>query len=50
MMERNVDLPFFLSYEAPFFFFKLFVGDFKSRGEAEMYVVQSKKTGYTSLD
>jgi hypothetical protein len=45
MMERKVDLPFFLSYEAPFF--KLYVGDFKSRGEAEMYLSRVKKHGYT---
>lgn len=45
MMETKVDLPFFLSYEAPFF--KLFVGDFKSRVEAETYLSKIKKHGYT---
>lgn len=45
MMERKVDLPFFLSYEAPFF--KLFVGDFKSRVDAETYLSKIKKHGYT---
>ncbi len=45
MMERKVDLPFFLSYEAPFF--KLFVGDFKSRIDAETYLSKIKKHGYT---
>jgi hypothetical protein len=44
MMERKVDLPFFLSYEAPFF--KLFVGDFRSRNEAETYLSTVKKHGY----
>lgn len=45
MMERKVDLPFFLSFEAPFF--KLFVGDFKSRVDAETYLSKIKKHGYT---
>jgi hypothetical protein len=45
MMEKKVDLPFFLSYEAPFF--KLFVGDFKSRVDAETYLSKVRKNGYT---
>ncbi|HEX2956014.1 MAG TPA: SPOR domain-containing protein [Chitinispirillaceae bacterium] len=44
MMETKVDLPFFLSYEPPFF--KLFVGDFRSRVDAETYLSKIKKHGY----
>jgi hypothetical protein len=45
MVERKIDLPFFLTYDAPFF--KLFIGDFKSRIEAESYLSKIKKHGYT---
>lgn len=44
IMERKVDLPFFLSYDAPFF--KLYIGDFKSREETERYLSRVKKYGY----
>ncbi|NLW32005.1 MAG: SPOR domain-containing protein [Fibrobacter sp.] len=44
-LENKIDLPLFIAFDTPFY--KLYVGDFKKRTQAEAVLPEIKKLGYT---